>query len=386
MDLNFDLDLVQAQKLVLTPQMKQAIDILRMNSDELFRYAEEQMESNPVLEVNVSDMWDCDAVSSLMIENNEKDELEEDGDDCEEITPDLEPDSLSLKEYLLLQLHISVTDRQQVSIGEYLIDSIDENGYLTADICETAAHYNLPVEKVKKTLTVLQSFDPPGVGARNLRECLLIQLKHTAGAGREIREIVNNHLNELACNNISDIADKTSISCEKIEEIAGLIKKLDPKPGREFYGRTELKYQTADVIVKRLKNRYDVLVNEDAFPDIGISQYYRRMLSDETNGHTASFIRDSISCAVWLIKCIEQRKTILVRIVEYLVKKQADFFEKGRDFIVPSEPEDIAEELGMHKSILEEILRGKYLQSCFGIFELKGFFMQPTLNNLPEKL
>ncbi len=390
MDFNFDLNLVQSQKLVLTPQVKQALEILKMNCQELFEYVEEQLEINPALEVAEDDglsgqedysaeagedEWEENIAGKEELKTQDADALE----DISDFTVDRSSVRLSLKEHLMFQLNTtSELSEKFKAIGEYIIDNIDENGYLTAELPEIAFYFNLPVKKVKRILEFLQTFDPPGICARNLKECLLIQLKQIGGIDENVYRMVELYLDNLADNKIDDVAKNTGLSVKKVTEIFEFIKTLEPKPGREFYSDNHIKYITPDCSVKKIKNRFEVLINEEAFPVLNISGYYRKVVNEDINIEAKKFIQSRINSGLWLIKCIEQRKSTIRSVAECIVSKQIEFFEKGRNYIKPLIMKKVAEEINMHESTVSRTVNSKYLQCVWGVFELRYFFTAKT--------
>lgn len=333
MNLDIDLDLVQSQKLVLTPQMKQILDVLGMNSYELFRYVEEQMEINPVLEMDDGDVWSLSDGLFNTSELPEEKEIERNcraqrftEDEAAEDSYDMEIDrgisKMSLKDYLLLQLHMEGLSKNQTMIGEYLIDNIDENGYLASGVAEIAACFHIPSREVEKVLNFIQGFDPPGIGARNLKDCLLIRMRRQG----------------------------------------------------KFWGENAgMKYPVCDVIIRKAGNKFEISANENAYPVIKISEFYRKIEQEETNAETKSFIQGRINCALWLIECIEQRKIIIRNITGYIVEALPDFFEKGRKYTSHVLLESLSDRMKIHESIIRNVVTGKYLQCRWGAFELKSF-------------
>lgn len=385
MDLNFDLDLVQSQKILLTPRLKQALDMLRMSSQELYEYIEEQLEENPILEV-IED-GDCTDDKYFINLNDdldwkkgmeEREEFEEQYGgtvyDINKFAVYMPRTNLSLKEHLLLQLHTSGLDDHQVYIGEYIIDNIDENGYLTVELAEIAKFFNVGVNKVSKVLAHMQTFDPPGICARNLKECLLIQLRQKNIMEKNIRNIIENYLDHLAEGKVDLVSDKTGLDKKVIQEIFDYIKTLEPKPGREFYDNYDVKYIIPDVIVKNTKNNLEIQINDDSIPLIIVNENYKRILSCDVSSEVKKFIQNKIDNARWLIKCLEQRKEIIRKVAECIIKKQADFFEKGVKHIKPATIKDVAEDVKMHESMVVSTINGKYIQCMWGIFEMKYFF------------
>ncbi|MDP4107761.1 MAG: RNA polymerase factor sigma-54 [Bacillota bacterium] len=384
MDLNFDLNLVQSQKLLLTPKIKQVLEVLRMTSQELFEYVEEQLETNPVLEIADNEGNISDEDYSIPHENGVWEV--ETGDDENDIPKYDESEwlrdedamddrfvKLSLKDHLLFQMHMTNMEKGQIVIGEYLIDNIDENGYLSIDISEAAAYFNIPASKISKVLILLQTFDPPGICARNLKECLLIQLRQMDEVDSDIIDLVENELDDLAAKNFKKIAGKTGLEEKRVEEAFKLIKSLEPKPGREFSCSNELKFIIPDAIIKKIKGNYEVVINEDAIPFLNISKYYRTIESDEMNNEAKKFVQSRIDSASWLIKCIEQRKSTLRKIAEFIVGAETDFFEYGKSSLKTVPIKDVSQFVNIHESTLSKIIGGKYIQCTWGIFDLRYF-------------
>jgi len=385
LDFNFDLNLVQSQKILLTPQLKQALEILRMTSQELFEYVEEELEKNPVLEVLDSENPpDADGFSDTQ-EEEEWDEFvgqkntnsfKDDGDYFSTIdsAADKSTVKLSLKEHLVFQLHTSELTKDQALIGEYLIDNIDDNGYLTIGLNEAAAFFNIPVSKVGRVLEHLQSFDPAGICARSLKECLLIQLRQMDITDKAVVDIIENHLDDLAANKLSYVAKCTGLDMQRVVEAFEFIKTLEPKPGRAFSNNEDIKYIIPDIIVRKIRDRYEVIVNEDSVPLIGINEYYKKIVSGDLNGETRKFMQNRLDSAVWLIKCVEQRKLTLRKVAESIVSRQEDFFEKGKKHIRPLTMKEVARDIDMHESTVSRTVNGKYIQCTWGVFEMRYFF------------
>lgn len=376
MDFYFDLSLIQSQKIILTPQLRQAIEILKMNSQELSEYILREMETNPALEMN----------SPFSETQEETEELENDNyydagvrhDDSENrvsrVFLDTSAVGLSLKEHLLLQLHALSMSEIDIEIAEYLIDNVDDNGYLCINLSEVAAFFNIPIRKVEKNLNLLQTFDPPGICARNLKECLLIQLNQMEIQDRDILNIVMNHLDGLADNKLSAVAKETGLSIKRVAEVLEFIKTLEPRPGREFYGLDGVKYIIPDVTVKEINDRFEVLINEESTPPITISSYYKKVLKEDINIEAKKFIQSKIDSVAWLIKCIKQRKNTLIRVSEHIVNSQIEFFKKGKGYIKPLTMKEVAAMLDIHESTVSRTVSGKYLQCSWGVFDMKYFF------------
>ncbi len=351
-DLNIDFNLFRSQKLLLSPHLKQAMEILEMDSQQLAAYVEEQAEANPVLEISCS---------------------EELSDDEPVFAEEETPAGVTLKEYLLLQLDSVIQNDMEKAIGEYLIDNTDENGYLKADIDETALFFGVPAAQIGRVLQVLQSLDPPGICARSLKECLLIQLRQNEEADSSILEIVDRHLDGLAAGDTAAIAEATGLSAERIREVFKTIRTLEPRPGREFYPDDGIRSVVPDVLVKKINDEFLPLMNEEAVPFAAISEYYSQMEDCEVSADDRAFIRSRLNSAIWMIKCMEQRKDIIFRIAEFIVKRQEDFLEQGFRHLKSIDLRDIADELDIHEMLVRSALKGKYLQCRWGTFELAYF-------------
>lgn len=406
-DFDLDFDFTRSEKILLTPRLKQAVEILKMSSQELFEYVEEQIEENPVLtytgdevEIQESEFVDPDIAmvseeddnslvddsmmnnsainDSVMNDSVINDSMMNDSSVNDPAKNDFRVDepveALSLKDHLLYQLRASGLDKQQEDIAEYIIDNIDENGYLTAGLPEVSKYFNIPAIKVQKVLKIVQSLDPPGICARNLKECLIIQMDQMENIDRDAVEIVNKYLDGLAANNISGVAENMGLSVEKVEEIFNFIRTLEPKPGREFYTVENTECIVPDVYAKKTENKFEVSVNQDSIPQLGISKYYLRILEDELNKESEKFIQNKINTANWLIKCIDMRQTITKKAAEYIVRNQLEFLEKGKKYIKQLSLRSAAEECSLHEHILKQILEDKYLQCSWGNFEMKFFF------------
>lgn len=375
MEFNQDMKPVQSCKFPAASFLKQELEILEMNSQELFEYVEEQLETNPVLELADNDNY--------QEENNpEFEELQKDWDDNTENSDEFrEPEAvkLSLKEHLQNQLYFLGLDERQTRIGEFIIDNIDENGYISADLSEIAAFFKTTAEKVKNILLRIQTFDPPGICARNLKECLSIQLRQMREVDSNAIVLVENYLDALASGNFSEVAKNTGLSDETVMEILGFIKTLEPKPGREYYNNGDLGYVLPDVIIKKIKNRFEILVNEDAVPRVNVNSYYKRITFEDISQETKMFIQSKLDSARGLIKCLEKRTLLIRKVAECISDRQVDFFEKGKKFMQPLTLKQVAKDAGLKESVVSRTVRGKYIQCAWGYFEMNYFFAKRNI-------
>ncbi len=366
MDFNIDFNLVRTQKLLLIPQLKQALEILEMNSCELFHYLEDQLVSNPVLDeatVNIP----ADATDESHIHTT--DEEYPDPPMPERITA-----ALSLKEHLLIQMDHLFPEKTDHRIGEYLVDNTDDNGYLTVDIREVAAFFDVPDAKVIHVLDNLQALDPPGICARNLSECLLLQLKQSEENDEDAMLVVDQYLDQLAEDDTESVAALSGITEKRVREIFDKVKSLEPRPGREFYSNDMEKPSPPDVFIREMDGGFQVLPNAEAFPDICMSHDFTSDSSHNLKEEEADYFHEKVKNAVWLIKCLEQREDIILAVAQKLCMLEQEFFSKGLKAVKILDKAAFAASLDMHESILEKALRSKYLQCRWGVFEFGRFF------------
>ena len=408
MRLGFNLNIEQTQKLVMTPELKQAIQILQFNSQELDQFIGDQILANPVIEFAYSQ--DSEANKKLEIDKSEidkKEKKQKDEVDWKEYFHEYDDISyrqlnyhkdkedvsfeqfvsneITLTEHLLFQLQFAILNNKYKPIGRFIIESLDKNGYLTTSSEEIASYFCIDTEIVENVLSIIQTFDPPGIAARNLKECLLIQIRQKGIQDSKTKDIISFHLEDVAENKLANISKELNISIKEVQEITDFIKTLEPKPGRNFGGGEEIKYITPDVTVEKVDDEYIILVNDTSAPRLSISPYYRRILLDEDkNSNTSKFLTDKLNSAMWLIRSIEQRRQTIYNVVKAIVKYQIDFFEHGRKYLKPLTLKLIADEVGIHESTVSRAVNGKYMQSPKGIFQIKFFFTSGVSNEYGE--
>jgi RNA polymerase sigma-54 factor len=365
LDFNIDFNLVRSQKLLLIPQLKLALEILEMNSQELMNYVDSQLESNPALELPPEELpeEDCE-------EKNSPENTDDDTDAPAETTGS----ALSLKEHLLIQLHALHMDKNGLEIGEYLIDNTDENGYLAVEIREVADFFKIPQEKVLKVLELLHSFDPPGICARNLTECLLLQLAQMDDADPAAIQVVQDHLEKLAAGDDKGVAKATGLSPERVRNIFLQVRSLEPKPGREYYVSEAGRVLQPDFIVRENGSGLQALENMEAFPDVCISESFKADAETLAAAEGGRFVHESVQSAVWLMKCLEQRKRIIYEIAEKFLEYENEFFKDGPNHRKLLDKPTFAASLDIHETILDKAIKGKYLQCKWGIFGYGSFF------------
>lgn len=410
MRLGYDLTIEQSQKLVMTPELIQAIQILQFNTQELDSYVEEQLLTNPILEITAPAPQESErSTEEFQTKNEEFPSKENTEFDWAEHFKEKEYDDISYKqweynaekseytyeqfvsseitltEHLMFQLQFAPIKQSCRSIGRYMIESLDENGYMTLTVEEIAKEFGVEAEKVSIVLEAIQNFEPAGVGARNLKECLLIQLRHQGKDDPVVKEVINHYLEDIAGNRLNNIAKALSITAKDVQEISDLIKGLEPKPGRQFGSANETRYIVPDVTVEKIDGEYIVTVNESSAPKLTVSPYYQKMLIDsDKESNISKFLTGRLNSALWLIKSIEQRRQTIYNVVSAVVKYQIDFFEKGPKYLKTLTLKQIADEVGIHESTVSRSINGKYMQSPRGIYEIKYFFTSGVSGNSGE--
>jgi RNA polymerase sigma-54 factor len=278
----------------------------------------------------------------------------------------------SLTDHLEEQLRFATEDPVVRQIGFEIIGNLDEDGYLRAELSEIAARCNVTAEAVEPVLAMVQAFDPPGVGARSIQECLLIQLKSDPNPDPVSVEIVETHFDDLTRRRYPDIARALRLSLDRIMESVEEIMGLEPKPGRRF-GGNDSRYIVPDVVVHKMGSEYVVVLNEDGIPRLRVNSLYRSLLRN-SGDEAKQYVEQKLRSAVWLIKSVDQRQRTLRKVTQSIVKFQREFLDKGIAHLKPLSLRDVGEDIGMHESTISRVTTNKYVETPQGLFELKYFF------------
>lgn len=392
-----------SQTLRMTPQLQQAIKLLQLSRMELETAVRKELEENPILEETqdlkeedrqrtkeASDTVDPQGDSGAQNQDPQKqDEFEWESylenqykppqnnfSGNEEIMnyENVISTTETLHDYLMWQAKMFGFNEDELMLAEILINYVDDDGYILTPFEEIASHENVKKEDLEDVIPFIHEFDPPGVGARDLKECLLVQAKHLEEDTHDLVSLINNHLKDLEKKNFDGIARALGRDIREIADICKIIYTMDPKPGRA-YAPADTQYVTPDVYVYKVGDDYMVSLNEDGLPRLKISNFYKNMLkSANGNEKTQDYIQDKLRSAVWLIKSIHQRQRTIFKVTDSIVKHQREFFEKGAGFLKPMVLRDIANDIGMHESTVSRVTTAKYVHTPQGIFELKYFF------------
>jgi RNA polymerase sigma-54 factor len=279
----------------------------------------------------------------------------------------------TLHEHLEFQLHLTLLDESARTVGRYLIGCIDDNGYLSGSLTEASKNLGVREETVTEVLKVIQTFDPSGVGARDLRECLLIQAEQRGITNQLVLTIIDKFLDEIGAGHYKGIADKLGYTPHDVQVAVDTIRTLDPKPGRAFDGGQQPCYIIPDVSIERINQNYVIIINDNNIPHLTINPYYRRVVR-EADSEAKKFVEGRINAAVWLIRSIEQRRRTLYNVVEAIIDIQRDFFDYGPKNLRPLTMKRVADRLGIHESTVSRAIANKYSETPHGLFSLRAFF------------
>jgi len=398
-------DLKLTQQLIMTPQLQQSIKLLQLSRIELANAINQELEKNPLLEEETLDSETPDESSTSGEEKKTLANIKEvtgegDGRDdfewdnfIEDFGPvgitysreDGEKPSLenmltktaSLADHLLWQLNLSRFTKVERRIGEQIIGNLDGNGYLISDIYEIASLEDVEPEQVGEVVKKIQEFDPPGIAARDLKECLLIQVRFLGASNSLAERIVCDHLKDLETKNYSNIMKRQKVPIEEVRKAVEFIGTLDPKPGL-IYNDENPQYVIPDVYVFKAGEGFRIVLNDDGLPKLRVSNLYKEILGGMENNSKGDsckeYIKDKLQSATWLIKSIQQRQRTIYKVSESILKYQKEYFNKGINYLKPMILRDIAEDVGMHESTISRVTTNKYMHTPRGIFELKYFF------------
>ena len=402
-----------SQRLIMTPQLQQAIKFLQLSRLELCQTINQEMEINPLLEEVSGD----DAEEKLQEEEKKEESIKND-QPLKEVTiketiredvdweayiseyntawvsspqesvedrPSFEnliSPKTTLYSHLMWQLQVSDLNEAQREIGRYIIGNIDSNGYLKTTIDNIIKFTHRSRKEILEVLNIIHEFDPIGVGARDNRECLLIQLRFQGLGGSIAENILIDHMKQLEKKKYNQIAKSMNVSLDEVLNAVSFIASLEPKPGR-FYNDDETIYITPDVYVYKMGDEFLIVLNEDGLPKLRISSFYKDILSrkDDKSSDTREYIRDKLKSASWLIKSINQRQRTIYKVSESILKFQRDFFESGPSNLRPMILRDVAEDIQMHESTVSRVMNNKYMYTPFGIFVLK-YFLNSTIQSV----
>ena len=392
----------QRLQMVLAPQLRQSLEMLQLPIMDLRTMIQQEIEQNPTIEeqpidnepieiepgdgeTEKAEAMDFDkefeALSHLdeewreyFFQNLEIQPYSSDADERRQFLLDSLPQRQSLQEHLLEQLQLTELEDEDHRLGEMIIGSIDDDGYLTGTLEELETTSNADLQRLEDILHLIQDFHPTGVGARDLRECLMLQLARLGKRDTLVETLVDKHLDKLGARRLTDLAKQLKISPEELLEATAFIATLDPKPGR-IYSDEVATYVVAEIVVKKVEGKYIVIMDDDQLPHIRISRHYRRLLqAADSSDEVKEYVRDRIRAGAFLIKSIHQRQKTIFRIATEIVNRQVAFLDQGVSHLKPLTMAEIANAVEVHETTVSRAVNGKYMRTPRGIFEMKYFF------------
>ncbi len=416
MDVRLELKL--QQKLIMTPQLQQAIKLLQLSRLELVQSVSQELIENPVLEEvppeesaeeasgeegesSLEALATPETASTTAVESEDTHELKSDlelgpqwdeylnemGDGRDYGNAEADEKELpsydqtltrraSLSDHLLWQLNLSESDPRMIKGGEWIIGNLDDDGYLRSSLEEIAQQSGSSLRDLERALDLVQGFEPMGVGARDLRECLLIQVRQLDLQNTLVEKIILDHLVDLEKRKYQTIAKALNVTPQEVMEASQvIIHDFEPKPGRPYLS-SDTNYVVPDVYVVKVEDRYVITLNDEGLPRVRINSYYRKLLSrkDAIDKVTKEYVEERLRSAQWLIKGMEQRDKTIYKVAESIVKFQREFLDHGIASLKPMVLKDVAEDINMHESTISRVTTNKYMHSPRGIFPMKYFF------------
>jgi len=404
MAMELRLNLKLGQKLVMTPMLQQAIKLLPMARLELAQMVRHEIMENPVLEELLED----EEEEEFKHDTEEKAKDSESAETFNETAPDVSPpdpevdweshfqDNIdkgssienyaekppieatykkepTLHDHLQWQLDLTVNSESDNFIGQCIIGNIQNDGYLCANLEEIAEIAQATEDEVLKVLKIIQSFEPLGVGARSLKECLMIQTLALPERNHLVETLIESYLDQLEERYLQKIAGKLKVNIERILEAVRQIREFCPKPGSS-YSSEGIDYVTPDLTVVKTEDGYDIALNDEGVPKIRINPFYQNLLNKSQEGKTKEYLENKYRSALWLIKSIDQRRQTIFKVGKSIIKLQQEFLDKGLTYLKPMVLKDVARDIEMHESTVSRITTNKYIDTPQGIFELKFFF------------
>ena len=377
-----ELGLEVKQSQTLSPQMMQSMQILQMGSQELLEFIEETLQENPVLESEPVEKKNedlallrkkLDWLASTDVQNSwyHRQDAAEGRDPLDAVAAD--PLEESLYYYLRSQLRFEELDGEVARLLDYLMQALNANGWLDEAPEDISIHLGADLKTVEKAIAVLQSLEPAGVGARDLRECLLLQLERRGEKG-VARTIVESHLEAMSRDHYNQIARETGASRSEVQAACDLIRSLNPRPASGFSDRVHLPYLTPDLVVVSFGDHFEILTNDSYLPALRMSGYYSKLYQETGDQQVREYLNGKLRQAKWIMYGVEQRRTTLMRCAQCIVDQQERFFRSGPGHLRPMVLSDVAAKLEIHESTVSRAVKDKYIQCAHGLYPLGYFF------------
>lgn len=391
MKLDFKINLTQQQKLAMTQNMQLSIKILQMSSYDLREYIDKEFEENPILdgdfefvneEAKFADKIDFKEMIKYLEFDSYGSHNYQDYNADDDVSPfNFISEKLSLKDFLYDQVNCSIKDKSLKAIVEYMIESLDGKGYLDYPLEDICSDLKITEEEGQEALDILQRLEPDGIGARDLEECLEIQLSKKGLLDSNLEYIISNYLSHIADNKYMEISKELNITPKEAQDYGDIIKSLEPKPSRGYFTGEEVKFIVPDAFIRNIDGEYIVIMNDGVVPRLTINQVYRNAIMQGKDKDVEGYVKDKVSSAMLLIKSIEQRKGTLLRILEEIVLRQNDYFSRGKNYLKPMTLKDIADTLELHESTVSRAIKDKYVLTSYGTVKIKDLFCSGLQTN-----
>jgi RNA polymerase sigma-54 factor len=403
-----------SQRLILTPSLQQAIKLLPLTTLELAEVLEQEVMENPLLEETPVEETKTSEEIAQEAQAEPEAERETPDDPLKEIDverffedyfddagserrmrpaelPEVPPientltEAFDLYDHLLWQLRVSEADEATLTIAEALVQNLDEDGLLRVTLDDVAAMGPWPLEAVERALALVQSLDPPGVGARDLAECLRIQLRVLGLEGSPADVMVRDFMRQLQSHQYPEISRQMGLSPDEVSHHLEIIRGLSPRPGNRYSSKRS-DYVLPDVFVVKEGDEYKILLNDDGLPKLRISPTYRRMLDNKEPGseETRAYVKDKLRAALWLLKSVDQRQRTIYKVAESIVRHQRAFLDHGVTHLRPLVLRDVASDIGMHESTVSRVVANKYMHTPRGVYEMRYFFHSGITSTMGE--
>lgn len=397
MRMDYNYNLTQEQKLILTQEMQLSIKVLQMGVNDLREYINNEFAENPILDmkedstgVTIDEKKEVDKYDyKEMIKYLEFDNYggqSYSSYDGEEVSPfNFISEKKSLKEFLHEQLGEIDIDILVKQVGDYIIECLDHKGYLEISLEEICSELLISTELGEMALKAVQDLEPYGIGARGLTECLIIQLTKLEMIDEKLEYIVSNSLQDIADNKYGNIAKALDISPRDAQRYGDIIKKLEPKPSRGFYTGEEVKFIIPDAEIRNIQGENYIIMNDSILPKLSISNAYKEVIDKDEKTETNTYVKEKLNKAIFLIKSIEQRRSTLYKVLEIILKKQNEFFEKGANKLKPMTLKEISEIIEVHESTVSRAIKDKYILTSFGTVKIKDLFVSGISSKINDE-
>jgi len=384
MNINFGLNLIQEQKLIMTQEMQMSVKLLQMSAYELGQYVNKEMQENPVLEEkdiqssknNNNDTKDYKEIIKYLEKDDYKIKNYATKNENEEISPFYYiAQEKSLKDYLGEQIGVLTEKYEILEVCKYMVENLDAKGYLSVGLSDICLEMCISSENAETALKILQSLEPEGIGARDLKECLKIQLYNLGLDDENIYKIIDDYLELLAENKYNLIAKELKITIFEVQKYVDIIKNLEPKPSRGYFTGETVKYIVPDAYINKIQQQYFISMNEDVLPKLNINSIYKEIIKNGKDVEAVEYVKDKLNSAMFLIRSIEQRKNTVYRVLEEILVVQREYFDNGNQYLKPMTLKKIANNLEMHESTISRAIREKYVSINNGkIIKIKDLF------------